>query len=159
MNIRDIFDYNPETGHLTFKVRRGKMLEGKRAGSYDKSGYRKIHFHGRKEYEHRLVWAWVHGELPNHHIDHINRDRSDNRISNLRMTEHNQSDNNQNTKIRSDSTSGVKGVIWNIVKGKWQVRISYMKKTHCLGYYDSLLDAVSARMAGEREHHTFGVAA
>ena len=160
MNLHDIFNYDPMTGHLTFKVRRGRLMPGSRAGTFDAStGYRQVRVDGRIVYEHRVIWALLHGEYPETHVDHINRDKTDNRAANLRLTTFNQSDNNQNTKVRSDSTTGVKGVNWNKTKSKWQARLSHRNRTYSLGYFNSFDEACAARYAAEAEHHTFGASA
>lgn len=77
-------DYNPVTGWFTWKTSRVGVKRGKRAGSVKKDGSRKIRLKGEEYLEHRLVWFYVYGKWPNSILDHINRDRTDNRISNLK---------------------------------------------------------------------------
>jgi hypothetical protein len=86
--LHEVLDYNPETGDFTHKA------EGRRVGGQSKHlGYWVIGVCGRQYYGHRLAWFYVHGEWPKF-IDHINSDRVDNRLANLRNIE--QRINNQN---------------------------------------------------------------
>ena len=77
--IKGIIIYDPETGYLH------RVKNGKRRGTLHPSGYRYVGVIGRNFYEHRLAWALYYNEDPYpYEIDHINRNRSDNVISNLR---------------------------------------------------------------------------
>lgn len=117
--LRDLIDYDPSTGIFIWKE--GPIRRGKRAGSLQPHGYRRIHVGYVRIWEHRLAWAFVHGAYPDGLIDHINGDRSDNRIENLRQAT--AETNAANSKTRSDNTSGYKGVSWNRRAQKWQVFI------------------------------------
>jgi len=76
--IRKIFDYDATTGNL---IRRSS---NKVTGTPDVLGYKKTKFKGTTKNCHRIVYTWHYGEIPeNHHIDHIDHDRSNNRIENL----------------------------------------------------------------------------
>lgn len=91
---------------------------------------------------HRLVWLYVHGHMPQQ-IDHINGDRSDNRLCNLR--EATQSLNNANSARRSNNTSGSKGVCWNSKRNCWQAHIKPPgQKRVYLGRFDKFEDAAAA---------------
>lgn len=85
--LTDLLAYDPDTGIFTWKSRANKRLfVGSRAGYVGSQGYRYIKILGKKYPEHRLAWFYVHGQLnPKRHIDHINHDRSDNRMANLRL--------------------------------------------------------------------------
>lgn len=104
---RQMFDYDPATGYF---VRRGRgKYAGKNAGCFHaSSGYRVIKIHSKQVLAHRLAWLWVHGEwFEDYFIDHINHNKTDNRICNLRKATN--AENLANTtKIRSQS--GFKGV-------------------------------------------------
>lgn len=80
--------------------------------------------------------------------DHINRDKLDNRRSNLRLVTKTQ--NMRNRSIRSDNTSGVDGVRGQFL-GRWQAHIKVAGRTHYLGTYDSLEEAAAARARAEKE--------
>lgn len=80
--------------------------------------------------------------------DHINRNKLDNRRSNLRIAT--VSLNNFNTKIRSDNTSGVKGIYWSKEHNKWRPNISVMGKRIYLGLYEKMEDAILIRNEMEK---------
>ena len=135
--VRALFDYNAEDGHLRWRVpRRGQRL-GAVAGSVGLNGYRRISFwdDGQEKniccLAHRLVWLWVHGEWPSTMMDHINMNKDDNRLVNLRLAT--MSQNKSNQRIRKDSKTGFKGVL---AKGSgWSARIQKDGVTHYLGTY------------------------
>ena len=96
---------------------------------------------------HRVAWAVHYGYWPSMNIDHINGDRSDNRIFNLRDVD--QSVNLKNTRRSSRNTSGVTGVSWNRECSKWQANIKSEQKITYLGLFDQLCDAKTARKQAE----------
>jgi hypothetical protein len=148
--------YEPETGNFYWLVSRGRGVKiGDRAGHFNGNGYWMLNFKMVKVLAHRVAWFLHYGDLPECQIDHINRDRSDNRICNLRLALNNDSDNRQNQKTRADNTSGVPGVVWSKRKNKWFVRIHSGGKQICLGYFESFEDAVAARKAGEQKYFVF----
>lgn len=93
---------------------------------------------------HRAAWCLHFGEWPTSFIDHINGDRADNRISNLRLVD-NQA-NCKNQKMRKTNTSGVMGVRWHAGKRKWEVMLS----NRYLGCFASKEDAIAVRREAER---------
>ncbi len=102
---------------------------------------------GDKQYLlHRLAWLYVYGYLPEN-IDHINHDRSDNRISNLR--EVTRKENQQNMSMRSDNVSGVTGVSWDKSRNRWAARIKVDAGYIYLGRFAEFSDAVNARKNAE----------
>lgn len=140
--IRSLLDYDSVRGRLVWRgVGHAARRPGHIAGSAHKSGYRHITIDRRAYKEHRVVWCWVHGRWPPDEIDHINRDRSDNRVENLR--EATRSQNAINGPVRRNNATGHNGVSRR--HGRWLARIHIGYKSRFLGYFDSLDDAIAAR--------------
>lgn len=111
--IRELFDYREDGELITLKhchcMSRRKIGEIPTLTTCTE-GYRQISVDGKLWLLHRLIWLWHHGYLPEHQLDHINRDRTDNRIENLREVSH--SCNTRNSGARASNKTGVKGVVW-----------------------------------------------
>jgi hypothetical protein len=116
--LSDLFEYRD--GRLYSRVFRGKITPGTCIGNRRKDGYFHAEINKRKYLLHRLIFTLKHGYTPVF-IDHINGDRSDNRIENLRLAT--VSENMYNTKINTKNTSGFKGVHFNKQKQKWQAKL------------------------------------
>jgi len=138
--VKELFDYRD--GELIWNIRGGV------AGYSNGNGYLRIEVDGKKHYVHRVIWLWNNGYLPEKGIDHINRNRADNRIENLR--EVGQTCNIRNTDNRKTNTSGVKGVYWGAENGKWRAQIMVAGKVHCLGSHIDFFEAVCHRLAAEQ---------
>jgi len=153
--VRELFDYDPETGVLTWKQSlNNRAPVGSYAGSIGADGYLGVGISKKRYRYHRIIWLWVHGYVPENQIDHINQDKADNRLSNLR--EVSQVCNMRNTGNAKNNTSGVKGVTWWKKRKKWGASLMVNGKTRHLGIYDSFDDAVCARLAGEQCLDWFG---
>lgn len=111
------------------------------------NGYRKGQLWGQTLLAHRVAWALYHGEWPNGLIDHINGDKADNRIENLRVVTHD--GNAKNNRISRRNTTGHIGIYWEPQRNKWRADITSDKKTVCLGRFDAKEDAIAARKAAE----------
>lgn len=138
--------YDPDAGHLKWRVSSGRAKAGMVAGCEAK-GYVLIGIQGRLLKAHRLAWLLHYGKEPKGDIDHINGVRSDNRIANLREASHSQ--NMHNRVADKDNRSGVKGVCWNKWKQKW---MAYVNGKH-IGYFLSKSDAESAVKAARENLH------
>ena len=102
---------------------------------------------------HRLVWLMHHGVLPEF-LDHINGNKLDNRIENLRPAT--KSQNNQNKRLYSNNTSGVKGVCWHKRIKKWQVNVRVNGKQKSFGFFDDIeLAELVASEARNKLHGQF----
>jgi hypothetical protein len=146
--VRSLLDYDPLTGIFRWKSRRNwSAPAGSVAGSRDTHGYTHICINRQLFLAHRLAWAVSHGEQPGAEIDHINGDRSDNRIANLRCVSG--VDNQRNRKLMSTNTSGYCGVYWDKNCQKWSAKIRIFGKLHNIGHFSSIEDAIAARKEAE----------
>lgn len=147
----ELLRYEDSTGCFYWKESRiGRVNAGDLAGSVSPRGYRHIVVNGRCVKAHRLAWFKHHNELPDS-IDHINGDKDDNRIVNLRACT--QLGNNKNARTRKDNTSGHRGVHW-LSKGVgcWVVQININKKRTYLGRFKSFEEAVACRLQAETDY-------
>jgi len=97
---------------------------------------------GRRYLAHRLAWLYATGDWPVGEIDHINQDRRDNRLANLRPVE--RIHNSWNRGIQRNNKSGHLGVFWCSQKSKWQATIMERRKTRHLGYFSDAAEAGDA---------------
>lgn len=149
--IRELLDYDPETGALTWRVARAGAGEaGTPAGQITHKGYLRICVNRKNHYAHRLAWLMATGEWPSGQIDHVNGDRTDNRFENLRVVENRQ--NCMNRALQSNNTTGAVGVYKIASKTKpWWGCISHGGKRVGLGCYRTFEEAVAARKRAERQ--------
>lgn len=117
--LLELFEYNPDTGIFLNKTQRGKYPPGIEAGSSDYRGYLRVTIDWKVYLGHRLAWFYVHKKWPKDQIDHINRVKSDNRISNLR--EATASINMLNTPYKAEKRSGHEGIYWCPRGNFWKV--------------------------------------
>lgn len=140
--VSKLLTYDPKTGDFHWAVNRGgKTKAGDKAG-WSSLGYTIIRIGGVNFKAHRLAWLFVHGEMPNGHLDHINRIRNDNRIKNLRIATPSQ--NIGNSKMPSTNSSGVKGVSWCAKAKKWIAFIAVNSRNRNLGSYETIQEAAAA---------------
>ena len=138
-DVRAMLDYCPETGVLRWKERdtaargRNAKYAGKIAGNVHHSGYVRVRIDNVDYMAHRLAWAIYYERWPTLQIDHINRNRTDNRITNLREVTH--VENNCNKDPRCDGKSKYKNVIWHSATGRWRVRFRRGGREHNFGSY------------------------
>lgn len=147
--VDSVLRYDADTGQLFWKVQRGRCKAGELAGT-PSHGYFKIKVLKTLHYAHRLAWLLHHGEWPKHEVDHINMDRGDNRIANLRQATRSQ--NQMNRKTRSD-IFGLKGVRQRRGASRYTAVISKDKKSIALGGYATPEAAYQAYVKAARELH------
>lgn len=152
-DLRSILRYEPETGLLYWLKQTGtRTPEGCVAGHYRKENdYVIVGYEGERYSAHRIAWALYYGEWPQLPIDHINMDRKDNRISNLRLAT--VSENNINRPKQSNNTTGFKGVTFNKRTGKFAAKITFKKVTKCLGCFKTAEEAARAYQLAAKELH------
>lgn len=141
--LKELLSYDPETGVFTHKTYRGGRIKaGERAGALMNKGYVHIKVDGKKYLAHRLVWLYVSGQFPTDEVDHINGDRADNRLVNLRAVTKKQ--NCENRKQQINNKSGHRGVHWHKASGKWQAMIRHQGELIPLGLFNDVIDAANA---------------
>ena len=155
----ELLEYNPETGELTWKVKtkNGKFHPGDVAGwlSRDnrlknKSGYIRIGVDGTSYMAHRLAWLLVHGSWPEE-LDHVDGDKLNNRLENLREVSHIENMRNQRRRINSQK-DGHLGVRWDTQRDLWKADIGHKGKSIVLGHFDKKEDAIKARKDAEEKY-------
>jgi hypothetical protein len=149
-DIRKLFDLDHASGTLSWRVAAGRVIAGSVAGWVNDQGYVCVQIKGKQYRAHRLIWAYQYGEWPEFEIDHINRDRSDNRLSNLRVVT--SSENNRNMSLPVTNTSGHVGVYWVKSRETWNVKIQVNGKQLNLGYFRDKAKAIAARLAAEKDY-------
>jgi hypothetical protein len=145
----DYLDYNPETGEFLWKASRGRRAKGARAGSVRSNGYAYIWVKGGYYRAHRLAWLYVHGRFPDLEIDHVNMNKTDNRIENLRLATHSQ--NGANTGKKRNNKSGYKGVHYSRIRKKWRAQIEKGGNKHHLGLFYTPEEAHNAYIKAAQE--------
>ena len=138
-------DYCPNSGEFSWVSR----IDGSRkpAGSINKKlGYIQVGVNGKVHYAHRLAWMMHYGYSPSF-IDHINGNRADNRICNLR--EVTKKENHRNMACFSNSATKVTGVCWIAQLKKWRAYITVNGKNLHLGCFPEFNEAVAARKSAE----------
>lgn len=165
--VRELLHYDPDTGVFVWRKRDRRWFDqdrywkawnaknsGKVAGTVSTlaSGYRwaQIYLLDRAYKAHRLAWLYMTDEPLPYQIDHINRDPLDNRWDNLRASTH--VVNGRNQSVSAANTSGYTGVGWYKSREKWRVKIKIHGKERTVGYYETIVDAVAARMRANQEY-------
>lgn len=155
-SLQEWLSYDPETGLVTWaKNPSRRTVAGQNAGFLHRNGYVYIDLFRRRMLAHRVAWMLHHGTDPGQmQIDHIDGDRTNNRISNLRIATN--AENGRNAKLYNTNTSGVKGVTWHAHTRKWLAKIGLNWRTHYVGIFDTVEEAaVAIQEARERLHGEF----
>ncbi len=147
--LQELLDYDPATGYFIWCVSRGSRAKaGQRAGHKNENGYVSVRLDGVLYQAHRLAWFYHYGVWPSADLDHKNRDRADNRISNLRPAS--RSENMRNSCGHKDSMTGLKGVTFVKATGWWVAQIKKSGKNIYLGRFTSSEEAHAAYAVAAR---------
>ncbi len=150
MNISDVI-YEVETGKLFWSVTKGRSKKGEEVGWISKQGYRECSFDGKRRKVHHVIWYFFHNEWPEM-LDHINGNKLDNRISNLRKCTSEENARNRKTTTRTLP----RNVYHAKTKGKYRVVLNVEGKPKSLGVFDSVEAADSvAKQARELYYGAF----
>lgn len=121
----------------------------KKAGGVNARGYERVYILGDRFATHRIVWKMKTGQDPINQIDHINKNKTDNRIENLRDVTF--AENITNQPIRANNTSKVNGVSFHKASNKWRANICSNGAQKHLGLFKSKKEAIAARKSAEKE--------
>lgn len=150
--LKKLLNYDPETGLFTCLVSRGKCCVGSVAGYRRPDGYVMIGLCKAYFLSHRLAWFYVYGFWPRDELDHINRIKGDDRISNLREATTKQ--NMENITMPVNNTTGFKGVTFHKQKHKWMAQIHNYGKNIYLGLFHTPAQAAEAYSKAAARLHT-----
>ena len=161
--LLECIEYNEHSGTFKWKKRPlshfrfewmavnwNKRYAGTLAGAVNRAGYLCIKIDYITYRANRLAWLISNGSIPNGVIDHVNKDKLDNRISNLRDVD--QRYNSSNCKLSSANKTGIPGVGFINGQDKWYVQIGYNMKRVYLGTFDDFFEAVCARKSAENRY-------
>jgi len=146
--LKEVLDYNPETGVFRWRESVGNVQAGAEAGTPNDKGYIVIRVNGRDYKAHRLAILYTDGYMPENTVDHKDRVPWHNWRDNLR--EASQQCQLRNCGTRRDNSSGIKGVSWNKGGGKWQAMIRVDGQQKNLGSFNNPIEAAYARYAAEQ---------
>lgn len=141
-DLHEVLLYDKDTGVFVWSKKRRGIKTGVVLGCDNGFGYLRITVFGKSYYAHRLAWFYEHGEWPDQ-IDHINGNKNDNRICNLRSVNNLQNAQNK-VKEQKNSKSQILGVSWHKKAKKWQAHICIYKERKYLGLFDNINDAEEA---------------
>jgi len=150
--------YDPITGIFTSKTSRAnnKIKVGQKLGSLTHKGYLSFALLTQKGVlAHRAAIAYMTGVWPDCQVDHIDRNKSNNAFSNLRLCPNDNSDNRQNMPLQKNNTSGVSGVHYMKESDAWRARIGVQGKRISLGLFKSKEAAIKAREEAVKNYHPF----
>ena len=147
-NLRKLLYYDESTGNLFWNVGRGRTTEtGQIAGMINSEGYVRLKVNGKGYTAHRLIWFMTYGVWPDCEVDHINGDRADNRLSNLREV------NRQQNQWNRKAQSGLKGASYDTKSGKWIAQLNINGGKKYLGSFDTEQVAHNAYCKAARKLH------
>jgi hypothetical protein len=166
-HLIECFNYDPMTGRLSWRERPVTHFKdehswrvtnckyaGKEIAGADEKGYLRVPIHGKNYRVHRVCFAIYHGRWPDKQVDHIDGDKANNKIGNLREATNSQNQMNRGAAV--NNTSGYKGVHFNKAAKKWHAQIRKKGKNIYLGVFDDPHDAYLAYcQAADKIHGQF----
>lgn len=151
--LRELLDYDTETGIFRWRCNRSNVKAGSVAGCPAPTGYTVIRLFKRLHLAHRLAWLHHHGENPPELIDHINGIKTDNRIANLRPSDKVSNGQNRRTCQTNNKSSGFLGVALIPHTGKYTAYINVRGKRKYMGLFEKKEDAYAAYLNEKRRLH------
>lgn len=157
--VREVLDYNQETGELRWRISKKGIVAGKAPGYENSAGYRVVCIEGRRYRAHRLAWLYMQGEWPVNEIDHINGVRNDNRAANLRDVSGHVNQQNrrqaQRPAVPSPFNTGLLGTHFDRERQVFvaQIQNPVTRKQKNLGRYATAAEAHQAYLEAKRRLH------
>lgn len=150
--VLELFDYDAENGWLIRKKDQYERIVNRPCGNKSAScGYGMVWIDRKKYLTHRVIWLWHYGTWPEHDIDHKNQNKMDNRIENLRPAT--KSENQHNTGMYSNNSSGYPGVSFHKHANKYRARIVVNSKEIHLGLFNTTEEAFLAYQLAKIKYH------
>jgi hypothetical protein len=141
-DLFDMFDYDDATGQLLWKIKPNNGVKIGDVVGTPVEGYLRTIIQGVKIQVHRIIWVIHYGTIPEgYQIDHIDGDRANNRLTNLRLSTPSQ--NSQN-RYRVSGTSGYKGVTFNKNSQMWYAQIQMHGRRKHIGRFNTPEEAAVA---------------
>lgn len=152
--IQSKLHYDSETGIFTWKISGYGIRKNKQAGGLSPDGYKTIMINGKNYMAHRLVWLYVYGEFPINYIDHINHNKLDNRLINLRHATNSENQQNRNLPA-SHNKVGFLGVIKRKERNTYHGQVYVNKKCYKTKSFKTPEEAHEAYLELKRKLHKF----
>jgi hypothetical protein len=150
--LRELFDYDPHTGSLTWKRRTSnRVTPNGTAGTITPDGRVVVRVDGQTYRAHRLIWLWMTGSWPEKLVDHIDCNASNNSWDNLR--EATNQENLLNRGANKNNTTGLKGVTYDKRTGRWSAQIKHNRKNFFLGRFKTPEQAHQAYVSAVVRFH------
>jgi hypothetical protein len=150
--LKEVLDYNPDTGVFIRRLKQTGVKQGKISGSLTLEKYQVTSIDNKIYKCHRLAWLYMTGKFPDGQIDHINGNRSDNRFENLRDVTQTQNIQNQRKAQISNKSTGILGVFKNGFG--FMARITHNNTKIYLGTFKTTEEAQAAYVAAKRVLHS-----
>jgi hypothetical protein len=144
--LKERLSYCTKTGVFKWNETVKNQCKGTVAGQITPQGYVRLNIQGKKVLAHRLAWAYVYGAFPVGHLDHIDRNKANNRIDNLREV---------SVKENAQNRNNLKGAYWHKASKLYCSRIQKDGKVTHLGYFKTEEEAYAAYLKAKQELHTF----
>ena len=156
--LKEIVSFDQDTGIFTRKLKAKGAVVGSVVGYQKSNGYIAISIGLKKYYAHRLAWLYVYGKLPKNDIDHIDGNRKNNKIKNLRDVSRTENLQNLKKAKTHNKSTGLLGAYFHKQIGKFTSRIKVNKKNIYLGLFDTAEQAQQAYLNAKKQFHSGYVA-